>query len=358
MDSLLSLSPVRDHQPGHQWATPTRAKIWVLRHQGKSYGEINKLTGVARSTIQKIVKSNSSRTLHKGNATKKRLITGRELRQILRYISSCWSNRRQSWTQIKAALGLQASTSCIRRTLKAAGFRRCIACPRPFINKKQAKKRKGLAYHYRWWSVEQWKQVLWTDEATFETGKRNRIWVTRRPDEKHCQNCIRSVYRSGRVSVMIWGAIGWDYKSPLVFLEKEPEARGITSKAYLHQVLEPVVFPYFDSLSTRQKKNFIFMEDGAKVHLGDARLPRLNKGIRNLDWPPLSPDLNPIEKVWRWMKHELSKLSSPPLTIEDMKTELQRLWDQIKPEEWRYLTHRLTCKLEDVIANKGMATIH
>jgi len=45
---------------------------------------------------------------------------------------------------------------------------------------------------------------------------------------------------------MIWGAMGWDYKSKLVFMEKLPNHKGICSKAYLQQVLEPVVFPLFD----------------------------------------------------------------------------------------------------------------
>jgi len=78
---------------------------------------------------------------------------------------------------------------------------------------------------------------------------------------------------------MIWGAIGWNYKSLLVFLEKLPERKGIYSKAYLQQVLEPVVFPLFDELGVE----YIFMEDGAKVHKGKARLPRLQHGIRGFN---------------------------------------------------------------------------
>jgi len=48
------------------------------------------------------------------------------------------------------------------------------------------------------------------------------------------------------------------------------------------------------------------------------------------------------------MKHEITKLPNPP-TIESLKQVLQELWDQVDPKEWRYLTERLTCKLEDVI---------
>ena len=96
---------------------------------------------------------------------------------------------------------------------------------------------------------------------------------------------------------MVWGAIGWDYKSPLIFLTRIEGKRGICSTAHLEQVLESVVFPYYDLLRGAEKRDFIFMEDGAKVHKGKARLPKLEKGLRGFDWPPSSPDLNPIEKV-------------------------------------------------------------
>ena len=99
------------------------------------------------------------------------------------------------------------------------------------------------------------------------------------------------------------------------------------------------------------------MEDGAKVHLGHARLPRLEHGIRGFKWPPSSPDLNPIEKVWRWMKEELKKLPFVPTTIEQLKREIQRLWDQVDSRDFRQYTERLTCKIEDVISVRGLATL-
>jgi hypothetical protein len=58
------------------------------------------------------------------------------------------------------------------------------------------------------------------------------------------------------------------------------------------------------------------------------------------------------------MKNEITKLETVPTLIEDMKEVLQELWSEVDPTDWRYLTERLTCKLEDVIASKGMATVH
>jgi hypothetical protein len=83
--------------------------------------------------------------------------------------------------------------------------------------------------------------------------------------------------------MMVWGAIGWDWKSPLIFLIKELGKKGICSIAYLNQVLNPVVFPWFDSLSVKQKEEFLFIEDGAKIYKGVAKLPRKLCGLRGFD---------------------------------------------------------------------------
>ena len=54
---------------------------------------------------------------------------------------------------------------------------------------------------------------------------------------------------------------------------------------------------------------------------------------------PSSPDLNPIEKVWRWIKEELKKLPYVPKNKEDLKREVQKLWDQVDPRDFRHYTN-------------------
>ncbi len=116
---------------------------------------------------------------------------------------------------------------------------------------------------------------------------------------------------------MIQRAIGQDYKSELVFIESSLDER-VFAKAYLQQVLQPVVFPLFDRLGLE----YIFIEDGSKVYAGSARLPQLEHGVRGFNWPPSSLDLNPIEKAWRQMKEELKKLPYVPKNREDLCREL------------------------------------
>lgn len=117
---------------------------------------------------------------------------------------------------------------------------------------------------------------------------------------------------------MIQGAISQDYKSLLVFLEKEEGARGVNLRAYYNQVLQPVIFPLFKELRTE----YIFIEDSSKVYKGKARLAKLEYYIRGFDQLPSSPDLNVIKKVQRQIKEGLKKLLFVPTSREALIREI------------------------------------
>ena len=58
------------------------------------------------------------------------------------------------------------------------------------------------------------------------------------------------------------------------------------------------------------------------------------------------------------MKEELKKLLYVPKSREDLKRELQKLWDQVDQRDFQHYTKQLTCKLEDVITVYRLATIN
>jgi transposase len=68
--------------------------------------------------------------------------------------------------------------------------------------------------------------------------------------------------------------------------------------------------------------------------------------------------LNPIERVWRYIKEELKKLPYVVITKAKLIKEIQRIWDKIDVRKFRYYIERLTCVIEDVIKVKGGATIN
>ena len=49
--------------------------------------------------------------------------------------------------------------------------------------------------------------------------------------------------------------------------------------------------------------------------------------IKVIDWPPYSPDLNPIENLWSIMKDKLK--GKKFISMSSMKSKLIKLWENI-----------------------------
>ena len=50
------------------------------------------------------------------------------------------------------------------------------------------------------------------------------------------------------------------------------------------------------------KPDFIFMQDNASIHKAELVMDYLKEeNVNPLNWPPRSPDLNPIENIWSKM---------------------------------------------------------
>ena len=96
--------------------------------------------------------------------------------------------------------------------------------------------------------------------------------VTRTKAEGPCvQNCIQhQLYRPHTIAVNAWGAIGYNYKSPLIFIHGTGKHGAFTQGDYLTQVLtriRPILAAF--ALITHElevPQEPLFMEDGIPAH--------------------------------------------------------------------------------------------
>ena len=166
------------------------------------------------------------------------------------------------------------------------------------------------------WTIE-WLKVLWSDEVTFLVGGRAiKARVTRNTKERYCLNCIQHQFHRGHTTaVSAWGAIGYGYKSPLVFIHGTGKSLALKQVDYLAQVLEPYIRPILEAFAEithrlRPSAEPLFMEDGNSAHGHRSKHNccqrfRTKYGIILMPHPSTSPDMNPIEKCWRWVKQTL-----------------------------------------------------
>jgi len=143
-------------------------------------------------------------------------------------------------------------------------------------------------------------------EVTFLVGGRTvKEKVTRRRGERFHPTCIQhQLHRGHTTPVNAWGAIGYGYKSPLIFVCGSSKTGALTQKDYLAQILKPHIqgiLKAFAQVTHKLGMEPLFMEDGNSAHghkssTNCCQVWRTAHGIVFMPHPSTSPDMNPIEK--------------------------------------------------------------
>jgi len=114
---------------------------------------------------------------------------------------------------------------------------------------------------------------------------------------------LMRVIMSGLVS-LLWsgGLFGRGGRSELQVMERDEDSprNGYTARSYI-KILEEGLLPHYTP-------GRFFLQDNAKIHVAKVTKQWLEShGIWVAEHPPHSPDLNPIEHVWKAMKSILRK---------------------------------------------------
>lgn len=94
--------------------------------------------------------------------------------------------------------------------------------------------------------------------------------------------------------------------------------------------MQPILWPECKRL-LEKNPNFVLMEDGAPSHTAsytnrETETERIPKAI----WPSNSPDFNPIERIWIWLRAGIDGRDIS--TVEGMKKALLETWEALSVE--------------------------
>ena len=263
--------------------------------------------------------------------------------------------RRNRFAPSSALLNLwdePVSGLTVRRRLCAAGLRPRRPLRRPQLTQRHRQLRLRWAMarcHFRATTGAQWSRIIFSDESRFllrPVDGRVRVWRSRQ--EAAWRHGVLETTAYGGGSVMVWAAICSTGRSPLVILR-----RTVTGISY-RQLLAECLLPWAENLLGPRATHWRLQDDNAPPHRAAVVRDYLEEsGIRRIDWPPRSPDLNPIEHLWDVLGRRVRQRQPPPQSIAQLANGLQEEWLAVPQELILHLIHSMPNRINQVLVARG-----
>jgi transposase len=234
----------------------------------------------------------------------------------------------------------------VRRRIKETALRNRKMLRRWRLSPAHVAAREQWAMQRVHWRQNQWQRVLFTDECRFclfQSDGRMRVW--REPGQQNLPQNVRISENQGP-SVHVWAGITLHGKTELVFLERNVNANSYGELLETHAI--PFMQQVFGGLN-----NCILQDDNAPAHRAAAvQLLKQQLGVRSLRWPSRSPDMNPIEHVWSFLKRAIQR-ENPPDSLRQLREALHNAWQQLPQRLLQQLILGMPRRITALIQARG-----
>ena len=324
--------------------TETQHTILSLLQSGKSCHQVASQLHVSYSTVRRLYSKHRS-TLprqHGGCPTK---LTPQDRHLLTRKVTS---GAADNASQLKRLLDLNVTTQTIRNMLKREGLKSAVKRKRPFLSNAHKRARLEFALEHQHWTLDDWARVIWSDETKINRlGSDGRLWVWKRPGSALTEQHVNGTVKFGGGSLMLWGCMTTQGVGYMCKIDGRMDAELYTT-ILQDDLLETVEFYRLD------KEELIFQQDNDPKHTSKkAKQWFKENNINVLKWPAQSPDLNPIEHLWKHLKKELNGYETPPAGIHELWERVQVEWEKIPREVCVSLIESMPRRVQAVIKAKG-----
>lgn len=325
---------------------PLQIRKCVIRdiEKGESHRKIGEKYGYSKAAVTKLFakyKTYGSVADRPGRGRKRRT----DSRTDARIIREIKKNPKVTLREIKEVIQQPISDSTLRRRIAEHGMKSRFCKKLPFISKVNKAKRLKFAREHADKPLEYWKTVLWTDESKFElfnSKKRARVW--RRPGEALHDRHIQGTVKHGGGNVMVWGCFSWAGVGALVKID------GImTADSYIDILRENLEVSL---VKTGLENKFVFQQDNDPKHTAKKSKAFFRScRIKPMEWPPQSPDLNPIENLWAILDSRVDKTGVT--NKHNYFQALENAWEDLDPQHLKNLVESMPKRLQKLLKARG-----
>ncbi len=252
----------------------------------------------------------------------------------------------------KLELSLISQQTVRRRVAEKGLFGRVVRFKRDY-SESEIQKRLSFATGYKNWTPEQWEKVIFSDEKSFYgAGYCGRQWCLRPVGEAF--NPKYTLHKIAHpVTIGIWGCFSAHgpgyiscYKESLTApLQKQILDDNLLATAIEHNIIDAQWYFLHDNARTFKAvevQNWIF-----------------SRGVTCMDFPPYSPDLNPIENLWAWFTQRVNNHDVD--TWEKLQDAVSTEWEKMRDDPYslqylKTLAHSMPNRCKAVIDAKGWHT--